>query len=73
MYVLEWGTVSSNVFSNKYQNNTGVSAETVRHKSTYIILFLARHNEYINDDKNGDLYTSTSCLSRLVFVPLMTS
>ena len=28
-----------------YQNNTRVSAETVRHESTYIILFLTRHNE----------------------------
>ena len=29
----------------KYQNNTRVSAETVRHESTYIILFLTRHND----------------------------
>ena len=29
----------------KYQNNTRVSAETVRQESTYIILFLTRHNE----------------------------
>ena len=32
---------------NKYQNNTRVSAETVRLESTYIILFLTRHNESI--------------------------
>ena len=64
MYVLEWRTVSAftrvlfwYLFpelrcneGNKHQN-TQVSAETVRHKSTYIILFLARHNEAINDDK----------------------
>ena len=36
---------------NKHQNNTRVSAETVRHESTYIILFLTRQNESINDDK----------------------
>ena len=29
----------------KHQNNTRVSAYTVRHKSTYIILFLTRQNE----------------------------
>ena len=43
---------------NKYQNNTRVRAETVRHESTYIILFLTRHNETKNDDKDDDLYTS---------------
>ena len=32
----------------KFQNNTRQSAETVRHESTYIILFLTRHNESIN-------------------------
>ena len=54
---------------NKYQKNTRVSAETVRHESTYIILFLTRHNESINDDKN-DIYTSSQCLTRSVFVLL---
>ena len=49
---------------NKHQNNTRVSAETVRHKSTYIILFLIWHNEPINDDKSEDLYTSSPCLTR---------
>ena len=58
---------------NKYQNNTRVSAETVRHESTYIILFLTRHNESINDYKNEELYTSSPCLIRSVFVLLMTS
>ena len=37
---------------NKYKNNTRVSAETVRHESTYIILFLIRQNKSINEDKN---------------------
>ena len=36
---------------NLHKNNTRVSAETVRHESTYIILFLARQNGSINDDK----------------------
>ena len=59
MYVLEWRIVSAltrGLFwclfpelqsneGNKYQNNTRVSAEMVRHESTYIILFLTRHNE----------------------------
>ena len=43
------------VYLNKLQNNTGVSTETVRHESTYIILFLTWHNKSINDDKNNDL------------------
>ena len=34
----------------KYQNNTRVSAETVRHESTYSFLFLIRYDESINDD-----------------------
>ena len=58
---------------NKHQNNTRVSAETVRHESTYIILFLTRHNESINDDRNDDVYTSSPCLTHSVFVLLMTS
>ena len=40
---------------NKHQNNTQVSAETVRHMSTYIILFLTWHNESINDAKTDNL------------------
>ena len=85
--VFEWGTVSAlmrGLFwclfpelrgneGNKYQNNTPVSAETVRHESTYINLFLTRYNESINDAKNDDLYTSSQCLTRSVFVLLMTS
>ena len=54
-------------------NNTRVSTETVRHESTYIILFLTRHNESINDDKHDELYTSSPCLTHSVFVLLMTS
>ena len=55
MYVLELRTVSALTRGlfwclNKHQNNTRVSAETVRHESTYIISFLTRHNESINDD-----------------------
>ena len=58
---------------NKHQNNTRVTAETVRHKCTYIILFLTQHNESINDDKNNDLYALSQCLTHSVFVLLMTS
>ena len=69
MYVLGWRTVSA--FTSGY--NTRVSAETVRHKIAYIILFLSRHNESKNDDKNDDLYTSSPCLTRSVSALLMTS
>ena len=58
---------------NKYQNNTPVSAETVRHESTYIILFLTRHNESINNYKNDVLYTTSPCPTRSVSVLLVTS
>ena len=65
MYVREWWIVSAptrGLFlclfpsllrnsGNEHKNNTRVSAETVRHESTYIILFLTRHNESINDAK----------------------
>ena len=87
MYVLEWRAVSAltrGLFlclfpelqsneGNKYKNNIRVSAETVRHESTYIMLFLTRHNDSINDDKNDDIYTSSPCLTHSVFVLLMTS
>ena len=87
MYVLEWRIVSvltrglfwclfpelqSNE-GNKYHNTPQVSVETVRHESTYIILFLTGHNESINEDKKDNLYTSSPCLTRLVFVLLMMS
>ena len=49
MHVLSWRTISAltwvlfwclfNLF-NKHQNNPLVSAETVRHSSTYIILYI---------------------------------
>ena len=48
-------------------------AHTVRHKSTYIILFLTQHNESINDAKNEDLHTSSPCLTHSLYVLLMTS
>ena len=32
------------------KKHTRVSAETVRHESTYIILFLTRYNKSIDDD-----------------------
>ena len=64
MYALEWWTVLARTRGlfwclfpelrsnegNKYQNNTRMSAETGSHESEYIILFLTRHNESINDD-----------------------
>ena len=55
---------------NKCQNNTRVSAETVRHESSCI---LTRHNRSINDDKNDALYIWSPCLNRSVFDLLMTS
>ena len=68
MYVLEWRTVSAltrGLFlclfpelwideGNKHKNNIRVITETVRRESTYIILFLTRHNASINDDKKDD-------------------
>ena len=53
---------------NEHQNNTWVSTETVRHESTYIIIFLTRLNKSMNDDKNDDLYTSSPCLARPRFL-----
>ena len=58
---------------NKQKNNTRVVAETVLVESTYIILFLTRNNVSIDDDQNDDLYISSPCLTRSVFVLLMTS
>ena len=40
---------------NKHHNNTPVSAETIRHERTYIILFLTQRNKSINDNKNDNL------------------
>ena len=70
MHVLKWRTVSALTKGlvcclvlelrsnevNKLQNNTRVSAETVRNESIYIIVFLIRHNDDKNDDKNDDLH-----------------
>ena len=50
MYVLKCRTVSA-LTRALYENNPRVSAETVRHECTYIISFLTRHKESINDDK----------------------
>ena len=50
-----------------YQNNTRVSAWTVRHESAYSMSYLTRHNESINDDKNDNLHTSSPCLTRARF------
>ena len=87
MYVLSWRTVSaltrelfwclfpelqSNA-GNKHQINARVSAETVRHERTYIILFVTRHNKSINVDKNEDLYASSMCHIYIVFIMVMTS
>ena len=47
---------------NKHQNNTWESAETVRHESTYIILFLTQHSESINDAKMR-IFTHHPCVS----------
>ena len=58
---------------NKHKNNTQVKAETVHQESTYIILFLTWHNESMNDDKNDNLYTSSSCLTLVAFLLLMMS
>ena len=52
---------------NKHQNKTRVSAAIARHESTYIILFLAQHNESIKHGKNDDFYTSSPCLARFSF------
>ena len=87
MYVLEWQTVSvltRGLFwclfpelrskeGNKHQNNIRMSTEIVCHESAYINLFLTQHNDNKNDDKNGDLHASSLCLTRLIYVLLMTS
>ena len=58
---------------NKHQNNSRASAQTVRHKSTYVVLFLTWKKESINDAKNEDLHVSSPCLTRSLYVLLMTS
>ena len=56
MYVLLWRTVSApprvlfwSLFKHKHQNNPFVSAETIRHSSAYIILFIIHHVYKGND------------------------
>ena len=87
VYVLEWQTIymlTRGLFwclfpelrsneGDKHRNNTRVSAQTVCHKTTYIILFLTRHNKPINDDKNDNLHTPSPWLTCSVYVLLMTS
>ena len=77
LYVLEWRTVYAltkglywclfpelrNNEVNIKQNNTQMSAWTVRHESTYIIKFLTRHNESMNNDKNDVLHTLVTRVS----------
>ena len=51
MYVLSWRTVSALTrglfwYLFKHQNNPLVSAETIRHSSTYIILYVSLLNSY---------------------------
>ena len=53
------------VFINTKKQNIRVSKKTVRHESTYNILFLTRHNESINVEKTTIL-TSSPCLTRSV-------
>ena len=87
MHVLKWWTVSvltrvlfwclfpklwSNE-GNKHQNNTLVNTKTVGHENTYIILFLTRYNESINDDKTTILTHQPQCLTCSVYVLLKTS
>ena len=70
MYVLEWGTISvltrglfwclfpelrSNE-GNRYQNNTQMSAETVRHQSTDIILYIASIACEVTQKYMGNIY-----------------
>ena len=51
----------------RHQNNTRVSAEAVRHKSAYIILFPTRHNPPKNDDKNDIIHRPRASLAGFTF------
>ena len=56
---------------NKHKHNAGVSVLTVRHKSIYIIPFLTRRNESINDDETT-IFTQISPVSHslgLQYIP----
>ena len=84
--LLQWRTVSAITIGlfwclfpklgcnegNKHQNNTLVSAWTVCHEYTHYLIF-TQHNKSVNDDKIDDLHTSSPCLSRSVYILLMTS
>ena len=81
MYVLEWRIVlalTRGLFwclfpelrsneGNKHENDTRVSAETVRHESTYLIVFHTRHNDSINDDKTT-IFTPRTHVSHARFL-----
>ena len=58
---------------NKHKNNTRKSADSSSREYMYIILFLVRQNESINEIKNEYLHTSTPCLTGSVYVQLVTS
>ena len=50
-----------------------VRKQFVRYESTYIFLFLTRHDLSTNDDKNDDFHTSSLFLTRSFYVLVMTS
>ena len=51
--VLFWGFFPSLLCNsgNKHQNNLLVSAETIRHSSTYIILYIPYDDKFNNDNR----------------------
>ena len=55
---MDWGGHAANCLSaharnsgNKHQNDTRVSAKTIHHAGTYIILLLTRYNRYKKNEK----------------------
>ena len=54
-------------------NNTQVSAYTICHSSTYILLFRTRHYQHINVDRKEEHHTSTLCLTCFVYMKVMMS
>ena len=75
MYVLEYELFMrsrEDYFGVIHQNNTRMSAYTVRHEITFIILFLARQKASINYDKNDDIHIDP-CFTRSLCIILMTS
>ena len=86
MYVLEWRTASALTrgffwclfpeLQNNEENNTKKHSSERRNSLSrqYIpYFFFTWHNESINEDKSYDLYISSPCLTRSVFVLLVTS